>query len=51
LVNDESLVVDNLGYWDSYFPYAVVFGLSKVWINAFEQAGAHRSCLFLYWVG
>jgi uncharacterized membrane protein len=46
LVKDRSLVVDKLDYWDNYFPYAVIFGMSKVWISTFAQEGAMAPAWF-----
>ncbi|MBM4451381.1 MAG: DUF2207 domain-containing protein [Chloroflexi bacterium] len=46
MVKDKSLAVDNVSYWDSYFPYAVIFGLSKGWVTTFEGLGANAPVWF-----
>ncbi|MBM3149252.1 MAG: DUF2207 domain-containing protein, partial [Chloroflexi bacterium] len=46
MVKDKSLAVDNVSYWDSYFPYAVIFGLSKGWVTTFEGLGANAPAWF-----
>ena len=40
MVKDKQLSADNMGYWDSYFAYAVVFGLTKSWVKQFTELEA-----------
>ena len=40
MVKDKQLAIDSLGYWDSYFPYAVIFGLTQGWVKQFSELEA-----------
>jgi len=40
MVKDKQLATDNLSYWDTYFAYAVVFGLTQGWVKQFSELEA-----------
>jgi len=40
MAKDKQLATDNLSYWDSFFAYAVVFGLSQGWVKQFSALDA-----------
>ncbi len=40
MAKDKQLATDNLNYWDSYFAYAVVFGLTQGWVKQFSELDA-----------
>jgi uncharacterized membrane protein YgcG len=40
---------DTVGLWDSYLPYAVVFGITNPWIKRFVQAEAPAPVWFYAW--
>jgi hypothetical protein len=46
-VKDTGLSQEALGVWDSYLPYAVVFGLRKTWIARFASMEASAPIWFV----
>ncbi len=40
MVKDRQLSADSLDHWDSYFCYAVVFGISRGWVKRFSSLEA-----------
>lgn len=46
MVKDRQLAISGLDYWDSYFPYAVVFGLSRSWVKQFSNLEARAPAWF-----
>jgi uncharacterized membrane protein len=40
MVKDRQLATDNMNYWDSYFAYAMVFGLGPGWVKQFTRLEA-----------
>jgi uncharacterized membrane protein len=40
MVKDRQLAIDNMSYWDSYFAYAIVFGLGPDWVKQFTRLEA-----------
>jgi uncharacterized membrane protein len=43
---DRQLATESLNTWDSYFPYAMVFGLATSWITQFSRLDAPAPAWF-----
>lgn len=46
MAKDRGLAATSLDYWDSYFPYSVVFGLSQRWVKQFSSLDAPAPAWF-----